>query len=72
MIGEVSIGGVYFPALLLLGFLALVATGLATRILAFVGAYRLVAYRPIVDISLFVIVLGLLVTLTPHFGPATP
>lgn len=64
MIGEISIGGVYFPALLLLVLIALVATGLLTRLLQLVGAYRAVAYRPLVDLALFLLVLGLLSFLT--------
>ncbi|MEI9983110.1 MAG: FUSC family protein [Aliidongia sp.] len=60
MIGEVSIGGVYFPVLLLLGLAALAMTGLVTRIMAALGVYRFVVYRPAVDGSLFVILLGML------------
>jgi hypothetical protein len=67
MIGEISIGGVFLPSILLLGTAALLLTGLATRILSFVGAYRLVAYRPLVDLALFFLILGLLSLLT---GPS--
>jgi hypothetical protein len=67
MIGEISIGGVFLPSILLLGVAALLLTGLATRILSFVGAYRLVAYRPLVDLALFFLILGLLSLLT---GPS--
>ncbi len=64
MIGEVSIGGVYLPTILLLAVAALVLTGIATRLLALVGFYRLVAYRPLVDLALFFLILGLLSLLT--------
>jgi hypothetical protein len=64
MIGEISIGGVYVPALLLLGLGALVVTGLLTQLLQIAGFYRLIAYRPLVDLCLFVLVLGLAVFLT--------
>jgi Mn2+/Fe2+ NRAMP family transporter len=60
MTGEISIAGVYFPSLLLLAVIAAVLTGIATRLLSFFGAYRAVAYRPLVDLALFVIILGLL------------
>ncbi|WP_298670361.1 DUF1656 domain-containing protein [uncultured Sphingomonas sp.] len=63
MNGEVDIAGVYMPGLLVLAFAALVITGILTRLLGMVGAYRLIAYRPLVDVALFVIVLGLLVLL---------
>lgn len=64
MTGELSIGGVYLPTILLLAVAALVLTGLATRLLAIIGVYRLVAYRPIVDLALYVFILGLLSLLT--------
>jgi hypothetical protein len=57
MIGEVSIGGVYLPALLFLGLVALAITSALIRLLSIVGVYRLVAARPWVDLSIFVIIL---------------
>lgn len=68
MIGEVSIGGVYLPALLLLALAALFLTGLLARFLAVISAYRLVAYRPLVDLALFMLILGLLAVLTTSLG----
>ena len=71
MIGEVAIGGVLFPALLLLGALALVATAFLSRLFQIVGFYRLVGFRPLVDCCLFLLVLGLLDWLTIPFGLRT-
>lgn len=68
MIGEISIGGVFFPPLLLLGFLALALTGVLSRLFQIIGLYRFVAYRPLVDLALFVLLLGLAVLLTAHLG----
>ena len=68
MIGEVSIGGVFFPPLLLLAFAVLVVSGLISRLLQMAGFYRYVAYRPLVDLSLFVILLGLAVLLSAPLG----
>jgi Protein of unknown function (DUF1656) len=68
MIGEVSIGGVFVPALLASALAALVVTGFLSRLLAITGAYRFVAYRPLADVALFGIVLGLLALLTPVPG----
>jgi hypothetical protein len=68
MTGEISILGVYIPALLLLGLVALVLTGVLTQLLQLVGFYRLIAYRPLVDICLFVLLLGLIVFLTMPVG----
>lgn len=68
MIGDINFGGVYFPALVLLGTIALIVTGLLTRLINAVGGYRLIVYRPIVDLALFVLVLGLLVLMTMPKG----
>ena len=68
MIGEVSIGGVFVPKLLVLALVALVATGFLSRLLTLMGAYRFVAYRPLADVGLFGLVLGLLALLTPIPG----
>ncbi len=64
MVGEVSIGGVYLPTLLLLSVFSLVLTGCVARALALLGIYRFLAYRPLVDGALFVLLLGLLTVLT--------
>ena len=69
MIGDVNIGGVYFPALVLLGIIGLCITGLLTRLINAVGGYRLIVYRPIADLAIFVLVLGLLILLTMTRGP---
>jgi hypothetical protein len=68
MTGEISIGGVYLPSILLLAIAALVLTGLVTRLLNLIGAYRAVAYRPLVDLALYILILGLLALLT---GPSS-
>jgi hypothetical protein len=68
MTGEISIGGVYVPALLLLALVALAITGLLTQLLQLAGFYRLIAYRPLVDVCLFVLLLGLIVLLTLPAG----
>ncbi len=57
MIGEVSIGGVYLPALLVLAIIALGATFALIRLLGILGLYRLIAARPLIDLSIFILVL---------------
>lgn len=64
MSGEVNLFGVYVPSLLILAVAALLVTALATRLLSLVSAYRLFAYRPLVDLALYVIILGGLALLT--------
>jgi len=69
MIGEISIFGVFVPSLLLLTVLALALTGIFTAVLQIVGFYRIIAYRPLVDLALFIFLLGLLVLISAPFGP---
>lgn len=68
MTGEIAIGGVYIPVLLLLGLLSLVIMGILTQLFQIIGVYRFVAYRPLVDVALFVLVLGLIVRIFVPFG----
>ena len=64
MIGEVSLFGVYIPSLLLLAVIALILTSIAARVLALLSVYRVFAYRPIVDIAVFILILGALALFT--------
>jgi hypothetical protein len=68
MTGEVSLGGVFVPTLLLLAVAALALSFALGRLLAAFGLYRFLAYRALVDLSLFVLVLGLLAWSVPHLG----
>jgi hypothetical protein len=71
MIGEISMGGVFMPTLLLLCVAALVLTFIVIRIIGLFGLYRFFAYRALVDLCLFVLILGLLAVLTPSLGIQT-
>ena len=68
MIGEVSIGGVYIPSLLLFACAAVILTALLSRLLSLIGFYWLVAYRPVTDISLFLLLLAAILWLTEGWG----
>jgi hypothetical protein len=68
MIGEVSIGGVYIPSLLLLAVAAVVLTALLSRLLSAIGFYRFVVYRPLTDIAFFVLLLAAMVWITSGWG----
>lgn len=68
MTGEVALGGVYMPTLLLLGVAALLLSWVVTRLIGAFGLYRLFAYRAIVDLSIFILVLGGLALLLPYLG----
>lgn len=68
MMHDIVLGGVYMPALLPLGALALAATWFLSRLINLAGGYRFVVYRPLVDLALFVLILGLLVLLAARRG----
>lgn len=68
MTGEIALGGVYIPTLLLLAVVALALSWAATRLIAAFGLYRFVAYRAAVDLSLFILLLGGLALLVPTLG----
>jgi hypothetical protein len=68
MTGEVSIAGVFVPTLLLLAILAALVTMAVTRLANLAGLYRLVAYRALVDLCLFILVLGLFAWASPLIG----
>jgi Protein of unknown function (DUF1656) len=67
MIGEFDIYGVFVPALLVWALVALALTGVLRSVLAWVGFYRLVWHRPLVDLSLLVIVLTVLTNVLPYW-----
>jgi Protein of unknown function (DUF1656) len=71
MIGEISVDGVYVPALLVFVFTAVILAGLLSRLLSLIGFYRLVAYRPVTDIALFFLVLAVIVWFTERYGLRT-
>jgi hypothetical protein len=68
MNGEIAIGGVYMPTILLLAVIASVLTMLLLRLVDLAGLYRFVAYRALVDLCLYIMVLGALSLLAPHIG----
>lgn len=65
MTGEIALGGVFVPTLLLLALAAMALTFLLTRLLGAFGLYRFVAYRALVDLSLFVLLFGLIAWIAP-------
>lgn len=67
MIGEFDIYGVFVPALLVWALVALLLTSVLRRVLARVGFYRLVWHRPLVDLSLLVIVLTIVTNVLPYW-----
>ncbi|MDL5365398.1 hypothetical protein HEP73_00615 [Xanthomonas sp. GW] len=65
MFADLSIDGVFVPGLLAVALVALALSLLVSRLLARLGLYRVFAYRPLVGLSLFVILAELLIRLAP-------
>jgi hypothetical protein len=68
MNGEISIAGVFMPTILLLAVIASVLTMVLLRFVNLSGLYRFVAYRALVDLCLYILILGALSFLAPHIG----
>jgi hypothetical protein len=67
VIGEFDFYGVFVPALLVWSMIALLLAGVLRSILSRLGFYRLVWHRPLVDLSLLVIVLAVIVAILPRW-----
>ena len=65
MFSDLSIDGVLIPGLLAVAAAALALSMLTSRLLASLGLYRLFAARPLVGLSLFVILAELMIRLSP-------
>lgn len=58
MTGEISVFGVFVPALFVAALIAGATLFALRRLLASIGFYRLVWHRTLVDVALFVILFG--------------
>ena len=67
MIGEFDVYGVFVPALLVWGILALALSAVLRRVLGWIGFYRLVWHRPLVDLAFFVLILAAIVAYLPRW-----
>jgi hypothetical protein len=66
--GELSLDGVFVPTLLLLAVAALLFSAILIRILSLTGFYRFVSYKALVDLAIFVLVLGGLFSIATFTG----
>ncbi|HEX3403274.1 MAG TPA: DUF1656 domain-containing protein [Acetobacteraceae bacterium] len=67
MIGEIDVYGVFVPILLVWGLTGLMLTAVLRRVLARIGFYRLVWHRPLVDLSLLIIVIAAVAAIPPQW-----
>ncbi|MCT2398696.1 DUF1656 domain-containing protein [Novosphingobium mangrovi (ex Huang et al. 2023)] len=68
MTGEVSISGLFVPTLLLLAIVALLISMATIRLLNLSGFYRFVSYKALVDLAIFILILGGLSLVATHTG----
>ncbi|MEA3543534.1 MAG: DUF1656 domain-containing protein [Pseudomonadota bacterium] len=68
MTGEIALGGIFVPTLLLLALVALLLAWAVTRLIGALGLYRFLAYRAAVDLSIFILILAGLALLVPTLG----
>ncbi|HVJ76753.1 MAG TPA: DUF1656 domain-containing protein [Hyphomicrobium sp.] len=64
MRGELDIYGVFIPALLAWAILGFVASIFVRRVLAKIGFYKYIWHRPLFDIALVVVLIGVVVMIT--------
>ena len=67
MIGEIDIYGVFVPILLVWALIALPLTAVLRHGLTRIGFYRLVWHRPLVDLSLLVLVMAGVAAILPSW-----
>lgn len=67
MIGDVDVYGVLVPPLLLWVLAAFPLALVLRRLLAAIGFYRLVWHRPLFDLSLTVIMTGVVAAISLHW-----
>jgi hypothetical protein len=67
MTGEIDVYGVFVPSLLVWVGASLPLTAALRRLLRWLGFYRLVWHRPLFDLALLVIVLGVVVAVSTRW-----
>lgn len=72
MTHDFLIGGVILSPIVPELLIALVLTALLSVLLMRIGFYRLVWHRPLAEVSLFCMMLGVIVALTPDGRPLWP
>jgi Protein of unknown function (DUF1656) len=69
MIGELDLYGVFVPSLFVWMLAAFLLSLLLRRALSWSGFYHLVWHRPLFDLALYVVLLGVVVALATRLLP---
>lgn len=67
MMGELDIYGVFVPSLLVWMVAAFFLSLPVRRVLSWFGLYRLIWHRPLFDLALYVVLLGVVVATATKF-----
>ncbi|WP_312118711.1 DUF1656 domain-containing protein [Kosakonia cowanii] len=68
MINDINIGGVYIPVLLVTALIALVCTLLIVPLLSCSRLYRRLPFRPLIDLSSYIVTFFLLLQGLTNLG----
>ena len=68
MISEADVYGLLVAPMLLWVGVAMVLSAVVRRVLGWLGFYRFVWHRPLFDLGLYVIILGLVAVLLSHWA----
>ena len=70
MIGEFDIYGVYVPVFIVFAGVAFLLQLIIKRLFNSLGIYRFVWHRPLFDLAIYVILLGVVTALAPSILPS--
>jgi protein AaeX len=70
MIGEFDIYGVYFPLFIVVALIAFVLQLAIKRLFDRLGVYRFVWHRPLFDLAVYVILLGVVTAVGANVFPS--
>ena len=70
MIGEFDIYGVYVPVFIVFAGVAFLLQLIIKRLFDSLGIYRFVWHRPLFDLAIYVILLGVVTALAPSILPS--
>lgn len=65
---EISVGGIFIPAVLVWAGAAFVAASWVAKLLSWVGAYRVIWHRALFDFCVFVVLWGIFAAIPYHLA----
>jgi hypothetical protein len=69
MIGEIDVFGIFVPAVLVLMLVTYLLSLAVWRVFGWIGLYRFVWHRPVFDLAIYVVLLGIVVIVSHRLLP---